>query len=80
MTMQLPLVPAPPPPVRRAWWVSTPGWTCLVETDTARQIVHAAPLLRRWRGQPLQALVVWCLARWDAPTRVELLPRKGTTP
>ena len=57
------------------YWVSTPRFTCLVETDGHDRIVRTAPYLWRWRGTSWRALV-WELHRgWGKDgLRIERLP------
>jgi hypothetical protein len=52
------------------WYVSTPRWTCAVETTAAKPFVIATtpPLLRRFLGQPLRNLHRW--ARPDGFIRI----------
>jgi hypothetical protein len=50
--------------------VSTPSWTCAVETIAVKPFTIATtpPLLRRFRGQPLRNLHRW--ARSDRFIRI----------
>ena len=40
-------------------WISTPKFTVIVETDDAGIIRKAAPLVRKFVGQPLDNLLSW---------------------
>lgn len=48
---------------QEAYWCSTPQWTCLVVIDAQKHIVDAAPLLRRFVGQPASNLRRWTQAK-----------------
>jgi hypothetical protein len=52
-------------------WVSCTRFTVLVETDERGVIVGGAPIVRRFIGQPLHALLKW--ARYLGGFRHELL-------
>lgn len=41
------------------YWVVTERWTVRVVTDNGRIITDAAPLVRRFLGQPLSNLLYW---------------------
>jgi len=64
-----------------AYYVSTPRFTCLVETDEQDRIAQTAPYLRRWRGMSWRSLR-WELHRgWGKEgLRIARLPDKGNTP
>jgi hypothetical protein len=40
-------------------WISCPSFTVEVRTTITGHIVWAAPLVRRFRGQQLEALFTW---------------------
>jgi hypothetical protein len=64
-----------------AYYVSTPHFTCLVETDKQGRIVQAAPYLRRWRGMSWRGLLWELHSGWGKEgLRIARLPDKGSTP
>lgn len=42
------------------WWVSCNKFTCYVGTDKSLKIIKAAPIVRKFTGQPLGNLIKWC--------------------
>lgn len=51
----------------RNFWLSTPGWTCLVRVDAGGMIRHAAPYLRRrWVGKAWAQLLAQTQQRYGA--------------
>ena len=55
----------------------TPSFACLVMVDDQAQIVQAAPLLKRFVGQPLSNLTRW-MSRTFPWYRVIPLPNEET--
>lgn len=49
-------------------WVSCPKFTVLVETDAEDRITWAAPIVRKFRGQPLANLLAWAMSLGDVET------------
>ncbi|HEY1876922.1 MAG TPA: hypothetical protein VGG66_05605 [Rhizomicrobium sp.] len=56
------------------YWVSCDQWTVEVRAADGR-ITQAAPIVRRFIGQPLNNLLNW--ARGLGGLRVEMLPEPG---
>lgn len=44
------------------WWVSCPSWTAAVKTSGG-QIIASAPIVRKFKGQPMLNLLKWC--KWN---------------
>lgn len=61
-----------------AWYVSCTAWTVMVETDAAMIITRAAPIVRKFTGQPLHQLTRWA-GKWQ-PVRVERLRDRPPSP
>jgi len=51
---------SPQPPDRYGYYVSTPDFTCHVQTDEHGIVKDTAPLLRKFVGQPIENLIGWC--------------------
>jgi hypothetical protein len=56
-------------------WISTEMWTVMVKTDGI-EIVWAAPLVRRFLGQPIGNLLNWSIPfgglrhkSWESPKK-----------
>lgn len=43
----------------KKWWFSCKSFTVQVETDERRVITKAAPIVRKFLGQPLENLERW---------------------
>lgn len=43
----------------KAWWVSSERITCLVVTDDRDIVIDAAPILRKFIGQPAKNVGRW---------------------
>jgi hypothetical protein len=69
----------PVPTTVNAYWVSTPRFTCLVETDMAGRIVHSAPYLWRWRGKAWTQLLQFLHRDWRHRGGLMVTPLPATT-
>ncbi len=62
MTMSLPGGPKGRPGKKtgtEVWWVSSPRMTVKVKIDSDRQIIEAAPVVRKFVGQSFSNLIGW---------------------
>lgn len=59
------------------YWVCCDRFTVLVRAEEGR-ITEAAPIVRRFVGQPMNNLLNW--ARGLGGLRVQMLPEPGATP
>lgn len=57
-----------------SYWVSCKQFTCLVRAEDGK-IIEAAPMVRRFIGQPLHKLLDWAVGL--GALRVEILPEAG---
>jgi hypothetical protein len=45
---------------RRKWYISCNKFTAQVNTDENNRIIFAAPIVKRFMGQPFENLLHWC--------------------
>ena len=58
----------------QVWWVSTERWTVQVKTEADGNIVDAAPLVRKFIGQPFSHLQDWARRKGGCgPVKIERL-------
>ena len=44
--------------MKKIWWVSCKKFTCIVEVDKFNHIVGGAPIIKRYKGQPLTKMMI----------------------
>jgi hypothetical protein len=65
-------------------WISTEYFTVMVKTDNAAKVVWAAPLVRRFLGQPVGNLLNWAipfgglrLQAWESAQKPQTRPQRS---
>lgn len=48
----------------RSLWISCDGFTCIVDVDGKDIIIAAAPIVGKFKGQPLNNLLKWIKKKW----------------